>query len=78
MKLKTKRLMELLVASGVIWDNARPNRFFADHWPELLMIGVLVMLGLMMLRRIGGVGSPMSFSRSRGKLYGQEESVDHL
>jgi cell division protease FtsH len=27
----------------------------------------------MMLRRIGGVGSPMSFSRSRGKLYGQEE-----
>ncbi|NNE01006.1 MAG: ATP-dependent zinc metalloprotease FtsH [Pirellulaceae bacterium] len=68
-----KKLNELLVQSNVVWDNARPNRFFADHWPELLMIGVLVLLGLMMLRRIGGVGSPMSFSRSRGKLHGQED-----
>ena len=68
-----ERLTELLNKSGIIWDNARPNRFFADHWPELLMIGVLVMLGILMLRRIGGVGSPMSFSRSRGKLYGQED-----
>ncbi len=67
------QLLELLKDSGVLWDNARPNRFFEDHWPELLMIGVLVMLGIMMLRRIGGVGSPMSFSRSRGRLYGQEE-----
>ncbi len=72
-EVEDARLMELLVASGVIWDNHNPNRFFADHWPELLMIGVLVMLGLIMLRRIGGVGSPMSFSRSRGKLYGQED-----
>jgi cell division protease FtsH len=68
-----KKLDQLLSQSGVIWDNARPNRFFADHWPELLMIGVLVGLGLMMLRRIGGVGSPMQFSRSRGKLHGQED-----
>jgi len=67
------RLLELLQASGVIWDNARPSRFFEEHWPELLMIGVLIFLGVIMLRRIGGVSSPMSFSRSRGKLYGQEE-----
>ena len=68
-----KEFVELLKASGIVWDNARPSRFFADHWAELLMIGVLIMLGIMMLRRIGGVGSPMSFSRSRGKLYGQED-----
>lgn len=67
------RLLELLESSGVIWDNARPSRFFEDHWPELLMIGVLVFLGIVMLRRLGGVSSPMSFSRSRGKLYGQED-----
>ncbi|TWU41113.1 ATP-dependent zinc metalloprotease FtsH [Novipirellula artificiosorum] len=67
------QLAELLESSGVVWDNDRPSRFFEDHWPELLMIGVLVMLGIMMLRRMGGVGSPMSFSRSRGKLYGQED-----
>jgi cell division protease FtsH len=66
-------LLELLQASGVIWDNARPSRFFEEHWPELLMIGVLIVLGVIMLRRIGGVSSPMSFSRSRGKLYGQED-----
>ncbi|MDC0316893.1 ATP-dependent zinc metalloprotease FtsH [bacterium] len=68
-----KRLVEYLNASGVTWDNARPSRLFQDHWPELLMIGVLVILGIIMLRRMGGAGSPMSFSRSRGKLYGQED-----
>ena len=68
-----KRLSEYLDAAGVTWDNARPSRLLEDHWPELLMIAILVFLGVMMLRRIGGVGSPMSFSRSRGKLYGQEE-----
>ena len=68
-----KRLVEYLNASGVTWDNARPSRLFQDHWPELMMIGVLVILGIIMLRRMGGVGSPMSFSRSRGKLYGQDD-----
>ena len=67
------RLIENLNASGVTWDNARPSRLLQDHWPELLMILILVFLGIVMLRRIGGVGSPMSFSRSRGKLYGQED-----
>ena len=68
-----QRLVEYLEASGVTWDNARPSRLLQDHWPELLMIGILLVLGVVMLRRIGGVGSPMSFSRSRGKLYGQED-----
>ncbi len=67
------RLTAVLDASGVTWDNARPSRLLQDHWPELLMILILVFLGIVMLRRIGGVGSPMSFSRSRGKLYGQED-----
>lgn len=66
------RLVQYLDASGVTWDNSRPSRLL-EHWPELLMIGILVMLGIFMLRRIGGVGSPMQFSRSRGKLYEQEE-----
>ena len=70
---ENNRLYALLNASNIEWDNARPSRLLQDHWPELLMILILVMLGIMMLRRIGGVGSPMSFSRSRGKLYGQEE-----
>jgi cell division protease FtsH len=68
-----ERLTQYLNAAGVTWDNARPSRLLQDHWPELLMIGILVLLGIMMLRRIGGVGSPMAFSRSRGKLYSQDD-----
>ena len=66
-------LLAALDASGVSWNTARPSRFFAEQWPVLLMIGVLVLMGIMMMRRLGGVGSPMSFSRSRGKLYGEED-----
>ena len=39
------------------------------HWmPVLLMTGLLVMLFVFMMRRMGGAGSPMAFGRSRGKL----------
>ena len=70
---RNEELNAALDASGVAWDNDRPSRLLQDHWPQLLMIMILILLGFMMLRRIGGVGSPMSFSRSRGKLYGKEE-----
>ncbi|WP_420821405.1 ATP-dependent zinc metalloprotease FtsH [Rubripirellula obstinata] len=67
-----QRLVEVLNASGVTWDNSRPSRLM-EHWPELLMIAILIMLGIFMLRRIGGMGSPMQFSRSRGKLQSQDD-----
>lgn len=68
-----EQLIDLLKASNVVWDTDLPNTFLADHGLSLLMIGVLIVLGFMMLKRVGGVGSPMAFGRSRGKLYGQEE-----
>ncbi|MDV6034012.1 MAG: ATP-dependent zinc metalloprotease FtsH [Phycisphaera sp. RhM] len=64
---------QILRESGVTWDNARPNRWLADNWFNLFMLGAIIAIGVIMLRRIGGVGSPMSFSRSRGKLHGQED-----
>ncbi|KAA5543645.1 ATP-dependent zinc metalloprotease FtsH [Roseiconus nitratireducens] len=67
------RFDKLLQDSGVTWDNARPNRWLNDHWFELVMLAAIIAIGVVMLRRIGGVGSPMSFSRSRGKLHGQED-----
>jgi len=67
------RLIALLKESNVVWDTDRPSTFVADHGVTLLMIGVLLLFGFMMLKRISGVGSPMAFSRSRGKLYGQED-----
>jgi cell division protease FtsH len=66
------RLTRLLTEAGVQWDNKTPSRL-ADLWPQLLMIGALLFLGFFMLRRLGGMGSPMAFSRSRGKLYGQND-----
>lgn len=66
-------LIRLLKESNVVWDTHRPSTFLADHGATLLMIGVLLLFGYLMLKRIGGVGSPMAFSRSRGKLYSQED-----
>jgi cell division protease FtsH len=37
------------------------------------MIGLFVLLFVIMLRRLGGAGSPMAFGRSRGRLYAQED-----
>ena len=67
------RFDEILRSSGVKWDNARPSRWLSDNWFNLVMLAAIIAIGVVMLRRIGGVGSPMSFSRSRGKLHGQED-----
>ena len=67
------RLLSALDSSGVEWNTDRPSQFFEKQWPVLLMIGVLVVMGIMMMRRLGGVGSPMSFSRSRGRLYSEDD-----
>jgi cell division protease FtsH len=41
--------------------------------PTLLLIGLLVAFMVFMVRRLGGAGSAMSFGRSRGKLFAQED-----
>ncbi len=44
------------------------------NWlPMFLLTGVFVLAFYLMLRRIGGAGSPMAFGRSRGKMYAQED-----
>jgi cell division protease FtsH len=49
-----------------------PSQFLA-YLPVLVLTGMFVMLMIVMLRRMGGAGSPMAFGRSRGKLYAQED-----
>ncbi len=44
-----------------------------NYVPMLLITGLLVVFFLVMMRRIGGAGSPMAFGRSRGKMYAQED-----
>ncbi len=41
--------------------------------PYLVLAGILAAFMLILVRRMGGAGSPMSFGRSRGRLYAQED-----
>ena len=67
-----ERLTQKLNASGVTWDNAPPHAF-AEYWPLLITLTFFLLLAVFLLRRLSGMGSPMSFSRSRGKLYSQDD-----
>lgn len=67
------QLDQIVKLSGVRWDNARESRFLYDHWGTIVILIALIGLSIFMVRRISGVGSPMAFSRSRGKLHGQED-----
>lgn len=68
------QLQNLLEANGFVHWNAdeadsRWNSYFA-----MLGITALVLFFLfIMMRRLGGAGSPMAFARSRGKMYAQED-----
>ncbi|MCA9220226.1 MAG: ATP-dependent zinc metalloprotease FtsH [Planctomycetales bacterium] len=66
-------LKDLLNEQKLDWSYASGPSFFAAYGPVLLMVGLLVLLFFIMMRRLGGAGSPMSFGRSRGRLYAQED-----
>ncbi len=69
----TKKIQELLDEGNIDYSHSDPPGLLSQYLP--LMLPVLVVLGviLYMMRRLGGVGSPMSFGRSRGRLYAQED-----
>ena len=66
-------LVAVLKSKGIQHGYPKP----INPWPELMVYtGFLVLIlvfFLFMLRRIGGPGAAMSFSRSRGKLFAQED-----
>ena len=70
---KRSSLPELLEKEGLEWRYAGPPNPLLNYVPLLLMTGLLVMLFIFMIRRMGGAGSPMAFGRSRGKLFAQED-----
>jgi len=65
--------------SGLLDEHRVPYRYedppsgWRNWLPMLLVTGLFVGLFFLMLRRIGGAGSPMAFGRSRGKMYAQED-----
>ncbi|MEZ6135436.1 MAG: ATP-dependent zinc metalloprotease FtsH [Pirellulaceae bacterium] len=69
----TSELRQALAASNVDWAYS-DGPSFIDQWgPMLITIGAVLLIMMFMARRIGGIGSPMSFGRSRGRLYAQDD-----
>lgn len=67
------RLLSLLESKDIRHSYSKP----ISPWPELMVYTAFLVLFLVfflfMLRRLGGPGAAMSFSRSRGKLFAQED-----
>lgn len=67
------QLTELLDAKGIVFEAESPP----SHWQSimfmLLPLVLIFILFIFMFRRMGGAGSAMSFGRSRGRFYAQED-----
>ncbi len=68
-----QQLEPLLIKHHIPYSIKGPPSALVSYVPLLLMTGLLVMLFIFMIRRMGGAGSPMAFGRSRGKLFAQED-----
>lgn len=66
-------IRELLTASRVDWNFTDGPNFMSQYGPVLLMIAAAFFIMMFAAKKIGGVGSPMSFGRSRGRLYAQDD-----
>jgi len=66
-------LKQLLQEHGVSFRYEDPPSPWRSWMPMLVLTGLFGLLLFLMLRRLGGAGSPMAFGRSRGKMYAQED-----
>jgi cell division protease FtsH len=67
-------LKQKLSASNIAWRNSPGQSMLTQFfWFFLLPIFLISAIFMFFMRRMGGIGSPMQFGRSRGKLYAQEE-----
>ena len=66
-------LMKLLKEHGVPFRYEDPPSAWRNWLPMLFLMGLFGLMFFLMMRRIGGAGSPMAFGRSRGKMYAQED-----
>jgi cell division protease FtsH len=67
------QLMRLLAEHGVPFRYEEPPSPWRNWLPMLFLTSLFGVVFFMMMRRIGGAGSPMAFGRSRGKQYAQED-----
>jgi cell division protease FtsH len=66
-------LVDLLYANKLLSAIDSAPSSWDQHGPWILFVLIVAVLGYFMLRRLLGAGSPMSFGRSRGRLYAQED-----
>ncbi|MFM8436701.1 MAG: ATP-dependent zinc metalloprotease FtsH, partial [Planctomycetia bacterium] len=66
-------LMQLLKEHGVPFRYEEPPSPWRNWLPMLFLTGMFGLVFFLMMRRLGGAGSPMAFGRSRGKMYAQED-----
>ncbi|MFN7447892.1 MAG: ATP-dependent zinc metalloprotease FtsH [Pirellula sp.] len=69
-----KQLREKLEAANIAWSNRPgPNMLTQSFMFFILPLLIVTAIFLFVMRRLGGVNSPMQFGRSRGRLYVQED-----
>lgn len=68
-----EKLKSLFDQANIDYVFTEPPGAIYQYLP--FMLPMLIVLGIIFytMRRLGGVGSPMSFGRSRGRLYAQED-----
>ncbi len=67
-------LLKMLSDRGIKHSVPAPPSPLLSYIPILTFTGLMVLLMIVMMRRMGGAGSPMAFGRSRAKLYAQEDT----
>jgi cell division protease FtsH len=66
-------LKQLLTENNIDWDFESAPSTLTTNWAYFALFAVLILFSIWMIRRLGAMGSPMSFGRSKGKLYAQED-----
>lgn len=64
---------EALNSSRIVFAVAKDQGFWASSLYIVVLSVLFILLFVLLLRRLGGAGSPMAFGRSRGRLYAQED-----
>jgi cell division protease FtsH len=67
------QLTEALEKTSIKWSYPPGPSVWRPYGPMFLISALFLLFFFLMLRRLGGAGSPMAFGRSRGRLYAQED-----
>ena len=68
-----EELRTLLTKSNIEWNYSDGPTFLSQYGLLMLILAATILIMFITVRRISGISSPMSFGRSRGRLYAQED-----